>query len=149
MRDLREVVIVAGTGCACCSYSEWRGQSALVSCSTETEQLIYPPPGPSEQLSGPDPSAKGDRQRVTPILLTLSHTPACTRTHTHTAFPRLPALGMCSRSTQGWEKNWVKVRRVSGSLSSSRSSKSLQFLDTLAPAGSWDTQHNQRTTMFL
>lgn len=92
MRELREVVIVAGRGCACCSYSEWQGQSAPVRCSTETEQLIYPPPGPSEQLSGPDPSAIGDRQRVTPTHLALSHTPACTRTHTH-RFPQALCVG--------------------------------------------------------
>lgn len=97
MRELREVVIVAGRGCACCSYSEWQGQSAPVRCSTETEQLIYPPPGPSEQLSGPDPSAIGDRQRVTPTHLALSHTPACTRTHTHTPLSPGSLRWACAR----------------------------------------------------
>lgn len=59
-----------------------------------------------------------------------------------TAFPRLSALGMCSKSTKGWAKNSLKVIRTSGFLSSSRSRRSLQSLETLAPGGSSRTKHN-------
>lgn len=59
-----------------------------------------------------------------------------------TAFTILSALGMCSKSTNGWVKNSAKVIRASGFLSSSRNRRSLQSLDTLAPGGSWCTKHN-------
>lgn len=59
-----------------------------------------------------------------------------------TAFTRLSALGMCSKSTNGWVKNSAKVIRASGFLSSSRNRRSLQSLDTLAPGGSWCTKHD-------
>lgn len=59
-----------------------------------------------------------------------------------TAFTRLSALGMCSKSTKGWVKNSAKVIRASGFLSSSRNRRSLQSLDTLAPGGSWCTKHD-------
>lgn len=59
-----------------------------------------------------------------------------------TAFTRLSALGMCSKSTKGWVKNSAKVIRASGFLSSSRNRRSLQFLDTLAPGGSSCTKYD-------
>lgn len=59
-----------------------------------------------------------------------------------TAFTKLSALGMCSKSTKGWVKNSAKVIRASGFLSSSRNRRSLQSLDTLAPGGSWRTKHD-------
>lgn len=59
-----------------------------------------------------------------------------------TAFPRLSALGMCSKSTKGWVKNSANVIRASGFLSSIRNRRSLQSLDTLAPGGSWCTKHD-------
>lgn len=59
-----------------------------------------------------------------------------------TALARLSALDMCSKSTKGWVKNSAKVIRASGFLSSSRSRRSLQSLETRAPGGSWYTKHD-------
>lgn len=73
-----------------------------------------------------------------------THMPGHTSLSSHslTAFTRLSALGMCSKSTKGWVKNSAKVIRASGFLSSSRNRRSLQSLDTLAPGGSWCTKHD-------
>lgn len=78
---------------------------------------------------------------------TCNHMCTCARpvtphiTHGHleqrlTALARLSALDMCSKSTKGWVKNSAKMIRESGFLSSSRSRRSLQSLETRAPGGS-------------
>lgn len=59
-----------------------------------------------------------------------------------TALVRLSAFDMCSKSTKGWAKNSAKVIRASGFLSSSRSRRSLQSLDTRAPGGSCYTKRD-------
>lgn len=73
-----------------------------------------------------------------------AHTPAHTSLSSYslTAFTRLSALGMCSKSTKGCVKNSAKVIRASGFLSSSRNRRSRQSLDTLAPGGSSSTKHD-------
>lgn len=78
------------------------------------------------------------------VVIKTGHTPARISfpSSSLTAFARLSALGMCSKSTKGWVKNSAKVIRASGFLSSSRSRRSLQSLDTLAPGGSWCTKHD-------
>lgn len=43
---------------ACCSYSEWRGQSAQGHCSTAREQRTAHPLGPSERPAARSPSEK-------------------------------------------------------------------------------------------
>lgn len=174
---------------ACCSYSEWRGQSAQGHCSTAREQRTAHPLGPSERPAARSPS---ERRKLASLNANCYNSPlpmhawgvmrdgtcgarhVCKHTNTSvhvlsqsshilfmviqrrntlpphippdwyslTAFSRLSALGMCSKSTKGWVKNSAKVIRASGFRSSSRSRRSLQSLETLAPGGSWCTKHD-------
>lgn len=67
----------------CCSYSEWRGQSAQGHCSKETERRSSPLPGPSERPAGPALSDKRKQElaSLNADLLQLFIAYACVQSH--------------------------------------------------------------------
>lgn len=91
----------------------WTGRPAVV--PTEHQGRTDPPKGPAEPPHALSP----------PLFCRLL-----------TAWARLSALGMCRRSTQGWEKKSLKEMRRSGSRSRSLRRRSRQSRESGGRRGS-------------